>query len=86
MSKKTEKQEEPKSQIKDYTSKYIEMLDAFSCDMDLAVDPKTRFTLWEIQTQIQRKDERLLHDIELLDELVFNLRHNKLKIIESEVK
>lgn len=79
------KKNEIKTKTIDYTQKYINMLDAFSCDMDLAVDPKTRFTLWEIQTQIQRKDKRVLTDIELLSELVYNLRHNKLKIIsESE--
>jgi len=66
---------------KDVTNKYLNMLDSFCCDFYLASDNNCSFSLNELQEQINNNSNlALIHDIELLKELSFNLRHNKLKI------
>lgn len=67
----------------DVTNKYCSMIEAFECDFSLALDRDSDFSLIELQTQIDEKSNpRLFHDIDLLNELSFGLRHNQLKIIQ----
>lgn len=68
--------------MKDVTNKYINMIEAFECDFVLAKDGKERLT--SLQQNIEDKDKDLLEDINLLQELSFNLRHNRAKIYELE--
>lgn len=67
---------------KEVTNKYINMIEAFECDFALARDGKRNLN--HLQQGINEKDESLLNDIKLLEELSFNLRHNKLKIVEVD--
>ena len=70
--------------MKDITEKYIHMIEAFECDFSLAIDKDSNFDLEELQQQINEKSNyTLLRDIELLQELSFNLRHRKIKLIEE---
>lgn len=70
--------------MKDITEKYINMLCSFECDFVLAVSKDSDFDLNELQQQIEEKSNYiLLRDIELLQELSFNLRHRKIKLIEE---
>lgn len=70
--------------MKDVTEKYIHMIEAFECDFSLAIDKDSNFDLEELQQQINEKSNYiLLRDIELLQELSFNLRHRKIKFIEE---
>jgi len=66
------------------TTKYNVMISAFSADFWLA--QRGHEKLNELQEMIDNKDENLIKDIELLDELDFNLRHNKVMIVEVETK
>lgn len=66
----------------DVTERYIDMIHAFECDFSLALDRDSDFSLIELQTQIDEKSNpRLFHDINLLEELSFDLRHNNLRIV-----
>lgn len=67
--------------MKDVTGKYINMIEAFECDFSLAVHNKKDIA--ELDSTIKNKDEKLLKDIELLKELSFLLRNNKIKIVEQ---
>lgn len=60
------------------TNKFNEMIRTFDADLDLALNGETKLS--ELQELINEKDERLLNDIELLNELSFLLRHNKAEI------
>lgn len=65
----------------DVTNKYINMIETFECDFSLVKQGHNKLS--ELDKAIKDKtDNRLLKDIELLEELSFNLRHGKLKIIE----
>ena len=68
--------------MKDVTKKYINMIEAFECDFVLAKDGKERLT--SLQQHIEDRDKDLLEDINLLEELSFNLRHGRAKIYEME--
>lgn len=71
--------------MKDITEKYVHMIEAFECDFSLAIDKDSDFDLGELQQQINEKSNYiLLRDICLLEELSFNLRHNKFKIFELD--
>lgn len=70
--------------MKDVTDKYINMIHSFECDFVLAISEDNDFDLSELQQQIKEKSNYiLLRDIELLQELSFNLRHRKIKLIEE---
>lgn len=68
---------------KDVTSKYTEMIQSFECDFSLACCEEDTFTLDNLQEAIGNKQEPLMQDIELLKELSFGLRYEKIKIIEQ---
>ena len=68
--------------LKDLTEKYINMIEAFECDFVLAMDGARN--LGSLQQNIKEKEPGLLKDIKLLQELSFNLRHGKLKIVEEK--
>lgn len=73
--------------MKDITSKYIDMIDSFDCDFQLAKDRK--FTLKSIQILINMKNKQIIKDIKLLNELSFMLRHKQAKIVlveDSDIK
>lgn len=69
--------------MKDVTKKYINMIESFECD----------FALLDIKLNEEGKEKiridfpiskQLYDDVELLKELSFNLRHEKIKIVEAE--
>ena len=60
------------------TTKYNAMISAFQCDLSLARDGEMKMA--ELDTQIKNKNERLLNDIDLLEELEYLLRHGKAEI------
>lgn len=69
--------------IVDITDKFKAMLESFECDFTLAEDNKD-FPLSKIQELIDKEDKKILHDIELLQELSFMLRHGQAQIITFE--
>lgn len=62
-------------------TKYNEMISSFAADFYLAQQGDHK--LQELQSMINNKTPHLTKDIELLEELDFNLRHGKLKIFEG---
>ena len=62
------------------TTKYNAMISSFSADFWLAQKDDNK--LKELQSMIDNQDPNLMKDINLLEELEFNLRHRKVKIIE----
>lgn len=67
---------------KDITDRYIRMLEAFECDMNLARDNKMR--LMGLQQLIDDEDFYVLRDIKLLEELSFYLRNKNCSIVMEE--
>lgn len=65
------------------TDKFTNMIEAFECDFALARDGHNE-KLSELQRMIEQKDERLMKDIELLEELSWLLRNGKAEIILKE--
>ena len=77
--------------IEDVTDKYYEMLDSFRADNTLKVmeiqENEIAYgeSYFDIEKRlIKNKNEKLMHDIELLEELEFNLRHDFIKIVKVE--
>ena len=64
------------------TEKYGLMIESFECDFALALEGAK--TLDGLQTALENKNEKLLGDIELLEELSFLLRYGKAKIVPVE--
>lgn len=62
------------------TTKYNNMISSFSADFWLAQQNDEKFK--ELQSMIDNQDPNLMKDINLLEELEFNLRHGKVKIVE----
>ena len=60
------------------STKFDNMLQAFECDFDLALQGEK--TLSELQANIANGDERTLQDIELLKELAFLIRCGRAEI------
>ena len=76
---------------KDVTDKYYKMLDSFRADNFLKVNEIQNGekiygkSYYETEKElIKNNDERLMKDIELLEELEFNLRHEFVKIVEID--
>ena len=67
---------------KDVTNKYLQMLEAFTSDFDLPYIHDDFKFFDELKKLIKEKDERMIKDIELLEELSFDLRRKKLKIVK----
>lgn len=67
----------------DKTKRYYNMLDAFRADNSCK---KERFDEYSEKERklFQEKNKRLMYDIDLLEELEFNLRHNFIKIVEID--
>ena len=60
------------------THKYYDMIQGFAYDFKLAL--KGYNALSELEKQIKAGDPKLLHDISLLQELSYLLRHEKAEI------
>jgi hypothetical protein len=67
---------------KDVTSRYLSMIDGFSCDFRCALEKGSTYNLATLDVLIAAEDVGLIEDIHKLCELAFNLRHGKCKIIE----
>lgn len=68
--------------MKDVTDRFIKMIEAFECDFVLAREKQT--SLIELQTELQSKNEKLLKDISLLEDLSYGVRHGIIKIYERK--
>ena len=68
---------------KDLTKRYKNMIEAFACDFNLPFNYND-FTMFDdLKRLIQNKNERLVKDIELLQEFSFGIRYENLKIIDN---
>ena len=77
--------------LEDVTDKYYNMLNSFRADNTIKVneikDKEFAFgeSYFEVEKRlIKNNDERLMNDIELLEELEFNLRHEFIKIVKVD--
>lgn len=77
--------------IEDVTDKYYDMLNSFRADNTLKVreikDNEIAFgeSYYDIERRlIKNNNERLMKDIELLEELEFDLRHENIKIVKVD--
>lgn len=71
---------------KDVTKEYENMIQAFECDFNLPFNYND-FTIFDdLKRLIQNKNERLVKDIELLQEFSFGIRYGNLKIIDNGTK
>lgn len=77
--------------LEDVTDKYYNMLNSFRADNSIKVreikDNEIAFgeSFYDVEKRlIKNNDERLMNDIELLEELEFNLRHEFVKIVKVE--
>ena len=75
----------------DVTNKYYDMINSFRADNTIKIseiqDNKIAFdkSYFEVEKElIKNKNQRLMNDIELLEELEFGLRHEYLKIVEID--
>lgn len=60
------------------TERFNNMISAFQCDLSLAKDKSHRLVM--LDRKIKNGDERILKDIELLEELEWMLRNGKAEI------
>lgn len=67
---------------KDVTSRYLSVIDGFSCYFKCALEKGSTDNLATLDRLIAAKDVDLIEDIHKLCELASNLRHDKCKIIE----
>lgn len=65
------------------TDKFTDMIEAFECDFVLARDGKDE-QLPQLQELLKKGDQRLLHDIDLLEELSWLLRNGRAEIVLKE--
>lgn len=77
--------------IEDVTDKYYEMLDSFRADNTLKVmeiqENEIAYgeSYFDIEKRlIKNKDEKLMNDINLLEELEFELRHDNIRIVRID--
>ena len=64
------------------TDKFNKMIEAFECDFVLA--RSDGYSLTQLSQNIRRGDERILKDIELLEELSWLLRSGQAEIFVKE--
>lgn len=69
--------------MKNVTDKYLEALQNFNLDFNLAIDNHIDFTIGELQEMLEDKDSALYKDCSLLSELVFCLLDGTLKIVKE---
>ena len=62
------------------TEKYNTMISAFQCDFSLAKEDGINHRLADLDDLIKAKDQNILRDIELLEELEWMLRNGKAEI------
>ena len=62
------------------TEKFNNMISSFQCDFTLAKENDNYRKLADLDDLIEKKDENLLRDIELLEELEWLLRNGKAEI------
>lgn len=62
------------------TEKFNNMISSFQCDFTLAKEDDNGRKLADLDDLIEKKDENLLRDIELLEELEWLLRNGKAEI------
>lgn len=60
------------------TDKFNSMIEAFECDFVLAKEGK--YSISELENKVRFKDENLMADIDLLEELSYLLRYGKAEI------
>lgn len=65
------------------TKKYLNMIQAFECDFRLEIDEPLEHNISKLLRN-KKLNKKLLKDIELLEELSFNLRHEKIEIVEKK--
>ena len=65
-------------EIKDYTEEFINMIEAFECDFNILLEENEDSEVLILKLP---RSERLIKDIDLLQKLSFNLRHDIYKII-----
>lgn len=66
----------------DINEKFSRMISAFQCDFSLAKQGKQ--SIFELNSKIKRREEKIMEDIELLEELEWNLRNGYMKIVRTE--
>lgn len=71
------------SNFKNVTDKYLDMIEAFECDFSVAKNYNEYEKLDWLKHSLKNQDKDLIRDIELLEELSFNLRHGKIKLMEE---
>lgn len=71
---------------KDVTKKYEKMINSFECDFNLPFNYNDFSMFDDLHRLIENKNERLIKDIELLQELSFGLRYGYLKIFDDSSK
>ena len=71
---------------KDVTKKYENMIHAFECDFSIAFNYGDYKIFDDLKSLYESGNKRLLEDTKLLQELCFNLRYGKIKLIEQEEK
>lgn len=64
------------------TDKFNAMIEAFECDFVLAKEGK--YEISELDNKVKFKDEKLMKDIDLLEELSYLLRYGKAEIHLTE--
>lgn len=62
-------------------NEYIQMIDRFANDFELELYEPNKFNISKL---IKNKDGKLLEDINLINNLSFNLRHGNFKIVEVQ--
>lgn len=66
----------------DVTEKYKNMINAFESDFNLLYNYNDFQILDDLKRLIENKNNRLINDIKLLQDLSFGIRYNKIKIKE----
>ena len=87
----TKLQQKENKEKKNVNDKYYDMICRFNADNHLKIreleDQMYAFgkSFWEIEKDLFMKHNKIImKDIELLDELEYNLRHNLIKIVEID--
>jgi len=66
------------------TNKFNHAISSFQCDFSLAKEGDGYRSLSQLDALIAKKDEKIMRDIELLEELEFLLRYGKAEILLND--